>query len=119
MYLITIHKSLKTTITTEEEILSVLDYLSHYVNIIHKELEAHGLYKQLHAHAMVETSKYFKYSKFTKFGGYQIHWKKIKQNPTNVIEYINKNRNKHCSALQIYKTHYFNQSTQNFEPLML
>jgi len=58
--------------------------------------EGHGLYKQYHCHALIETPKFFRFRGLTKYKGFTIHWKAISGRPDKVCMYIHKHCNNHC-----------------------
>lgn len=103
-YLLTFHCSQKSKIISKEDIKEGIDYLlrTEKVNLHLVEYEHHGLYDQLHAHALVSVKKGFRYSGYTSWGTeethngtYIIHWKKIvniEQDIDRIISYIKKNQ---------------------------
>ncbi len=121
-YIVTITKPQRLTKIHYEELDDVINILeTYFIDIIHWQSEFHGMYNQLHAHALVRANKYFRYSKHTKLNGFQIHYRKVmnesEANLHNIILYIDKYRHYGCAAINHYSSYYFNQDSQEYQSL--
>ncbi len=106
--MVTIHKSQKKQHVEQDDLQAVIDILQYgYVNVIHWQTEFHGMYSQLHAHALVSTVGTFRYLGCTQINGFQLHWTKVKSiDITTIIQYIDKNTQNACAAINHCKKHY-------------
>ncbi len=95
-YLLTISCQQKKEYVSREDLDRIINWLQQ-CGVIFQEYcyENHGLYGQLHVHAIVIYKG--KYSKLTKWGDtdyldttFRIHWKKINSRLTKIREYMHK-----------------------------
>ncbi len=87
-YLITICKAQKKHYVEEAELRSIKTFLeSKKVYFKDYVFECHGLYRQLHCHAIVKF--YGRWSLFTNHAGFRIYWSKILNEP-GAISYLKK-----------------------------
>ncbi len=76
LYMVTIHKSKVKDYVSEEELREILRILfSKDIKILDYTFECHGVYRQLHCHAIVMLPNDTWYS--SKVKGYRLYWKKV------------------------------------------
>lgn len=107
-YLVTIRKSQVKDYVSFEKLTAIVEILVRHFGdefIIRDYChEAHGRYKQLHTHMLVETKPGFRYSKYTKIlPGFIIHFRRWLSWPWDAVQYIHKHCCNHCPA-QIEQT---------------
>jgi len=127
IYMLTISCQQKKQFISQKQLEMIILYLKFHINTlkIYKDCyETSGLYNQLHYHAIVSSSKYFKFIDYNSYKtegiSFRIQWKKI-YNYRGAASYLQKDLH-FQSQDQIliknyYKHHYFNQDTQRFSAI--
>lgn len=108
-YLVTLTKTNKKTYVSYEYLQSIIKGLDKQsFNVIDYCLEAHGKYKQLHAHLLVRTNKHFRYKKHIRdVQGFIMHYKLVTTDHKRIHDYIHKHCNHHNEE-QLQHTYYTN-----------
>lgn len=129
-YLITITPNQVKHYISVQDINDVILWLKMAIpslHILHYSYENSGHYRYLHFHAVVEVTKYFRWSPYTKFGikethntTFRVFWKRVTK-LQGAIEYVYKDTHNN-SILQdqilknnYYLHHYYNTDTEKFE----
>ncbi len=123
-YLVTISCNQKRQHVTKEQLSDIVEWLKRCsVTVTKVVYEAHGLYRQLHIHAIVLYKG--RYTLLTKYGcrqstgrDYQIHWRRI-TSLEGVDTYLHKQYEPHVLSRNHYHNHYFNQDTQKLQDIRL
>ncbi len=87
-YMVTIHKSRVKDYVSEEDLIEILKCLSTGCDIIEYAFEMHGVYRQLHCHAIVMLPKDTWYS--SKIRGFRLYWSKLYDYKKTLL-YVQKN----------------------------
>ncbi len=115
-YLITIIKSARKDMVYKSELDSIYDFLKYNLSTLHVLLHCYEIddtYYQLHSHAIVSISQYFKYLHYNNLNGYFIHWKKIKEIKRDfprVNKYLHKDAHDKFVQEHILITNYYNNN---------
>ncbi len=119
-YLLTISCQQKNIKVNKSDIDQVVDWLRQCgVTFQGIHYENHGLYSQLHIHAVVNYSG--RYSLLSKYGdeklwmSFRIHFSLIRGPLDRVLQYLNKQDTLSVLSWNKFKDVYFNQDTQKFE----
>ncbi len=118
-YLLTITCQQKKAHITKYELDIIIEWLIQCgVKIETQVYEKHGLYSQLHVHAIVEYEG--RYSNLTKWGdeklynSFRIHWKRIRNNYKTVISYLHKQDENQALIRNVFEEYYYDQDSQEF-----
>ncbi len=79
-YLLTIEKHQVKDYVDSYDLISELAYIQvqlSRMSVLDIGLEAHGMYMQLHLHALVRIDYNFRYSSICKHNGYRFHWARL------------------------------------------
>lgn len=96
-WLVTIRKHRVKEYVSEDQLAEVRNYLRTKSGLTIRDYcnEAHGTYKQLHSHLLIETPINFRFIGCTKYKDFRIHWKIIKRTLPKVADYIHKRCKNH------------------------
>jgi len=112
-------KYLVTLTNPQRKAYVAYDYLELIIKSLDKQffkikdycLERHGKYKQLHAHMIVSTNKYFRYKDHVyDVKGFVMHFKPITTDIKTVSQYLHKHCKHHCleRLIHTYLSNYYN-----------
>ncbi len=79
-YLLTIEKCQVKDYVDAHDLISELEHIQGQLSrmsVLDYAMEAHGMYMQLHLHALIRIDYNFKYSSISKHNGYKFHWSRL------------------------------------------
>ncbi len=124
LYILTINCQQKTSHVNKDDLDAIIYHLKQCGVEFHIiRYENSGKYSQLHIHSLASYNG--SYKKLTQYGdariwkSFQVNFKKITGSAEGPIAYINKEDSLNALTENYFKNKYFNQSTQEYEPLML
>jgi len=132
LYLLTVICQQKLNYISKQSLDSVLLWLKMNISslkVYQRCYERSGVYSQLHFHAIVKTSSYFRWKPFIQYGDtevnnctFRVHWSRI-HDYEGAVSYIYKDTH-NCAVLQsqifaenMFKYHYFDMDSQRFKRL--
>ncbi len=130
LYLLTISCQQKKAFVQQSDLDEVLLWLKMNEDTFHvykQSYERSGKYLQLHFHAIVGIRTTFRWRPYTQYGDtevmaltFRVHWSRVTDYPGAVLYVYKDTKNNSVVQQQIfiqnlYKYHYFNMDTQEFE----